>query len=201
MNWIEASSSGIIAILTLALTKLFDNSSKKREQNFQFKKLFFERKLNAGEFIIGQLSFLYPSIVGLSSLLKGLLELESDAGLKYNQTLFANLSSKLTEYQNKIENLSQPTILYFNVEDILLQTSFFSEWQILIEEFGKMAEKHQQLNEQYLAYPTDELDIASELAFKEMQNHIKLIACTLDKLAVNILEAIGRIKTELTSLA
>lgn len=138
MNWTEVFSGGLIgSILTLFITKSFDFFSKKQDYTFQFRKLFYERKLNAGEMAVGQLSFLYPSITGFASMLRGLSQQESEEGMNYNQTVMNQFSEKLNEYQNNLDHLTQPTILYFNLKDYFELTALFTEWQSLMDGLEK----------------------------------------------------------------
>lgn len=199
MNWTDIFSAGLIgSLLTLVITKSFDLLDKSKSNQFQLRKTYFERMLITAETTVGQMSFLSQSLLGMSSMFRGLMKQETKIGSQYNETVINDYNKKITEYASKIEHLTQPILLYFDVESLLYRQSIFTEFQAVMDELGRRSAIFQEANSKYEADPSNPLlDKAFDDAFQKVGEQLGVIADALERMALDLKKVIEKITIEM----
>lgn len=199
MNWAEVFSAGLVgSLLTLIITKGFEHIGKKQDNSFQLRRIYFEKMLVAGEKAIGQMSLMYGAFLSMSTIFRNVLEMESDTGNSYSDEVMRQHTDKLLKLQEDIERLIQPTLLYFDVEDLLYQVTSISSPQFMIDEFGQRKDYILALAAKWDADPDNaDLDKEMDLAEAAFRQDVQGIADMFESHARTTEAIIVRIKDQL----
>jgi hypothetical protein len=139
--------SGLISSLaTIFFTNYFELIKNKKQHRYSIEKLYFEKKVNAAELIVSQLSYLSGAIMHCSILLERLKEKNHIAEenlfeANVNENLESTINKQLKQAENSTFIISNTLMLYFDI-DIDSNTSFAKETAKQIHNLiGKTGEK------------------------------------------------------------
>jgi hypothetical protein len=122
-NTAIALISGLLSsISTIFATKLLDIFQNKKQHRYSIEKLYFEKKINAAELIVSQLTLLSGAIMHCSILFERLkekdyFELDNEFETNVDRNLELTIDKQLKQAENSLFVIANTLTLYFDVGD------------------------------------------------------------------------------------
>jgi Holliday junction resolvasome RuvABC endonuclease subunit len=179
--------SGLLSSLsTIFATKLLDIFQNKKQHRYSIEKLYFEKKINAAELIVSQLTILSGAIMHCSILFERLKEkdyFEEDNEFETNvdRNLELTIDKQLKQAENSAFVIANALTLYFDIGDKgIFAKEFSKELHNLVGQVGIKLEAMDNAYDHFLKVRnTNENSKAVDafnLANTEYKNHIQMIA-------------------------
>ena len=201
--------SGLLSSLsTIFATKLLDIFQNKKQHRYSIEKLYFEKKINAAELIVSQLTILSGALMHCSILFERLkekdyFEVDNEFESNVDKNLELTIDKQLKQAENSLFVIANTLTLYFDIGDKSIFAKEFSKGlHNLVGQVGIKLEAMDNAYDNFLKVINTSAHNKAVDAFnltnKEYKDHIQMIADKYESFYSELLTVVKLIRKDIS---